>query len=161
MRKLTAIFGLFVLTSLNAFSQSSTDYLNNTQYTVRGFQLPIYKIIPSLIYISSTEQDYVIEIEQERVYEYDNSNIIVDSTLDFKFLVSKWTNLRTSSGPRGSGSTTERRLINIGYGNQGERGTIVVREDKIVGTAIIIYLTPNGPYEVPINILISPSTNNL
>ncbi|SIO12677.1 hypothetical protein [Algoriphagus halophilus] len=161
IRKLTAILGLFVLLSFKGYSQSSSDYLNNVEYTIRGVQLPTYKIIPSLVYISSNEQDYVIEIEQERVYEYDNSNTIVDSTLDFKFLVSKWVNIRTSNGPRGSDSTYERVLINIGYGNQGEKGTIVVTKDKIIGTGKILYLTPKGSYEVSINILISPSTNNL
>lgn len=150
-----------IVTSQSLFGQSSLTYLNNTQYTVGNLQGPLFLLFPHSVSINQTEADYVIEIVQQTTNQFDQSGALTGTSLTFRFLVSKWVNRRTNSGPRGSPATFERVLINIGFGNQGQAGTIVVRENIQVGTGTLRYLTPTGFFNVPFTLFISPSTNNL
>lgn len=152
---------LLLVTSQRLFGQSSLTYLNNTQYTVGNLQGPLFLLFPHSLSITQTETDYVIEIVQQKTNQFDQTGALIGTSLTFRFLVSKWVNRRINSGPRGSPSTFERVLINIGYGNQGQAGTIVVRQNIQVGTGTLRYLTPTGFFNVPFTVFISPSTNNL
>lgn len=161
MKKTVLALSLFFFYSEFLYGQTTLINFNNTQYSVTNILGPGFLMFPQSVIIEEQVNDYVIEVVQERINQFDNRGAIIGSTLNYKFLVSKWVNLRTSSGPRGSNGTTERVLINIGYGNQGERGTIIVREEILVGRGNLIYLRPTGIFNIPINIFISPSTNNL
>ncbi|RZS96063.1 hypothetical protein [Cecembia calidifontis] len=167
------IYLLILFTFFLKFSkgQSTLEYFNNTAYSVQKILTPTGFILPQAVVVDSTEPDFEIEIIQNPLIQRDNRGVITNVTLNFEIQVSKWVNLRRSgnnggtspsvSNPRGGNTQIERVLINLGFGNHGSQGTVIVTEIIQVGSGRLIYQTPTGIFTIPINIFISPSTSNL